>query len=82
MSESEYRSHLVPHTFWGKLYVAWFLICFLSVWFGTLAVNEPVAVLGMPLVYVWCSAWGIVWLAGCLLFGLKIEQQRAARRDA
>jgi hypothetical protein len=35
----------------------------------------------MPLVYVWCSGWGIVWLSGCLYFGLKIDKDDAADRE-
>jgi len=73
-------NHLVPQSLWDKLYLGWFVVCFLMVWVGTWAVNKPVAVLGMPLVYVWCSGWGLVWLLGCLFFGLKIEQERAALR--
>ena len=41
-------SHLIPQTLWEKLYLGWFLICFLMVWIGTWAVNKPIAVLGMP----------------------------------
>ena len=80
MTESAKHNHLIPQTTWQKLYLGWFLFCFLMVWVGTLAVNEPVAVLGMPKVYVWCSGWGIAWLAGCLYFGLKIEADREASR--
>ena len=79
MTESN-PSHIVPQTLWERLYLAWFLICFLMVWIGTLAVNRPVAVLGMPLVYVWCSGWGILWLCGCLYLGLKIEREDDARK--
>tara|TARA_B100000470_G_C19782118_1_gene388139 strand:- start:970 stop:1236 length:267 start_codon:yes stop_codon:yes gene_type:complete len=71
-------SHLIPQTLWEKLYLGWFLICFLMVWIGTWAVNKPIAVLGMPLVYVWCTSWGIVWLAGCWSFGTKIAADDAA----
>ncbi len=74
-AEQQSTSHLVPRTSWEKLYMGWFLLCFLMVWVGTWAVNRPVAVLGMPLVYVWCTGWGIVWQAGCLFVGLKIEQE-------
>ena len=82
MTDSGHSNHLVPRTLWDKLYLSWFVICFLMVWIGTWAVNKPVAVLGMPLVYVWCSGWGLVWLVGCMYFGLKIEKEReAARRD-
>lgn len=80
MTDSGQQSHLVPRTLWEKLYLGWFLTCFFMVWVGTWAVNEPVPVLGMPLVYVWCSGWGIVWLLGCLLIGLKIEADAAAAR--
>jgi hypothetical protein len=69
-------SHLWPRTFWGRLYLAWFVLCFLMVWIGTWAVNRPVAILGLPLVYVWCSGWGILWLCGCLFCGLRIERDR------
>jgi hypothetical protein len=68
-------SPLWPRTFWRKLYVAWFVICFLMVWLGTWAVNRPVPVFGLPLVYVWCSAWGVLGLAGCLYCGLRIERE-------
>ena len=77
MTEFEQQSHLVPRTLWEKLYLGWVLICFFMVWIGTWAVNEPVAVLGMPLVYVWCTSWGFVWLFGCMYFGLKIEAAAA-----
>jgi len=80
MTDSGQQNHLVPQTLWEKLYLGWFLVCFLMVWVGTWAVNEPVAVMGLPLVYAWCSGWGIVWLLGCLYFGLKIEQDSAAAR--
>lgn len=80
MTDSEQQNHLVPQTLWHKLYLGWFLICFFMVWVGTWAVNEPVAVLGLPIVYAWCSGWGIVWLFGCLFLGLKIEQEDAAAR--
>ena len=80
MTEFEQQNHLVPRTLWEKLYLGWFLFCFFMVWVGTWAVNEPVAVLGMPLVYVWCSGWGIVWLFGCMFFGLKIEAAAAAAK--
>ena len=80
MSDSGQQNHLMPQGLWEKLYLAWFLICFLMVWVGTWWVNEPVPVLGMPIVYVWCTGWGTVWLFGCLYFGLKIEAQRAETR--
>ena len=68
-----------PRTIWEKLYVGWFILCFLMVWVGVWAVNEPVAVLGgFPLVYAWCSGWGIVWQAGCCLIGLKVERDDEA----
>ena len=40
MAEPEYKSHLMPQTLWEKLYLAWFLTCFLMVYVGTWAVNE------------------------------------------
>ena len=80
MTDPGHSNHLVPRTLWDKLYMGWFAVCFLMVWAGTWAVNKPVAVLGMPLVYVWCSGWGLVWLLGCLYFGLKIEREREAAR--
>jgi len=80
MTDSGQSNHLVPQTLWDRLYLGWFLVCFFMIWVGTWAVNEPVAVLGMPLVYAWCSGWGIVWLIGCLCFGLKIEQARELSR--
>ena len=68
-----------PWTIWEKLYVGWFVVCFLMVWVGTWFVNEPVAVLGgFPLVYAWCSGWGIVWQTGCCLIGLKVERDDEA----
>lgn len=80
MTDTGHSNHLVPRTLWDTLYLSWFTICFLMVWIGTWAVNKPVAVLGMPLVYVWCSGWGLVWLLGCLYFGLKIERERVKAR--
>ena len=80
MAEPATQNHLIPQTTWQKVYLGWFLLCFLMVWVGTWAVNEPVAVLGMPMVYVWCSGWGLAWLLGCLYFGLKIEAEREASR--
>jgi hypothetical protein len=78
MIEPELKSHLIPQTLWEKFYLAWFVFCFLMVYVGTWAVNEPIPVLGMPLVYVWCTSWGIVWLAGCWFFGTKIAADDAA----
>ena len=75
MAASEQPHHLIPRTLWEKLYLAWFVICFLMVWLGVWAVNEPIPIFGLPLVYVWCSGWGLVWLLGCLYFGLKIEKE-------
>jgi len=69
-------SRLWPCTLWGKLYLGWFVLCFLMVWIGTWAVNRPVPVFGLPLVYVWCSGWGLLWLCGCLFCGLRIERDR------
>lgn len=69
-------SGLWPRTLWGRLYLGWFICCFLMVWIGTWAVNRPVAVCGLPLVYVWCSGWGLAWLCGCLYCGIKIERDR------
>ena len=80
MADSEQQNHLVPQTLWQRLYLGWFLLCFFMVWIGTWAVNEPVPVLGMPMVYAWCSGWGIVWLLGCLFFGLRIERERELSR--
>ncbi|MED5534384.1 MAG: hypothetical protein VX690_01660 [Pseudomonadota bacterium] len=80
MTDSGQQNHLLPQTLWQKLYLSWFIFCFLMVWVGTWAVNEPIAVMGLPLVYAWCSGWGIIWLCGCLYFGLKIEQEDAASR--
>jgi hypothetical protein len=80
MPETKGNSHLVPQTKWQALYLVWFVICFLMVWIGTWAVNEPIPVLGMPLVFVWCSGWGLAWLAGCLWLGLNIEKQRNESR--
>ena len=80
MSESSFQNHLIPQTVWQKLYLVWFLLCFLMVWVGTWAVNEPVAILGMPVVFVWCSGWGLAWLLGCLYLGLKIEAERNRAR--
>ena len=74
------RSPLWPRTFWQKLYVAWFVICFLMVWLGTWAVNRPVPIFGLPLVFVWCTGWGVLGLAGCLGCGLAIERERERRR--
>ena len=54
-------------------------MCFLMVWLGTWAVNRPVAVCGLPLVYVWASGWGILWLLGCLFCGIKIEREQARK---
>ena len=56
MTDSGQQNHLVPQTLWEKLYLGWFLVCFLMVWVGTWAVNEPVAVMGLPLVYAWVEA--------------------------
>lgn len=80
MTDRGHSNHLVPRSLWDKLYLGWFLVCFLMVWVGTLFVNKPIPVLGMPLVYVWCSGWGIVWLLGCLFFGQKIEKEREAAK--
>lgn len=80
MTNASQHNHLIPQTTWQKLYLAWFLFCFFMVWFGTWAVNEPVPILGMPQVFVWCSGWGIAWLSGCLYCGLKIEKEREAFR--
>ena len=80
MTDAGQQSHIVPQTLWERLYLGWFLLCFVMVWIGTWFVNEPVAVLGMPIVYVWCSGWGAVWLLGCLYFGFKIERDDAAAR--
>ena len=77
MTEPEYTNHLTPGTLWEKLYMAWFIICFLMVYLGTWAVNEPIPVFGMPLVFVWCSSWGLVWLFGCWFFGTKIAKDDA-----
>lgn len=73
-------SHIVPRTIWEKLYVGLLVVCFLMVWLGTWAVNEPVAILGLPLVYIWCTAWGVICLFGCLVFGLKMERDREQAR--
>ena len=43
---------------------------------------EPIPILGMPLVYVWCSSWGAIWLVGCLYFGLKIDEEDAKNRES
>jgi len=80
MKDQKNSNHLLPRTGWDKLYLGWFIVCFLMVWVGTLFVNKPIPVFGMPLVYVWCSGWGTVWLFGCLYFGLKIEKERENAR--
>lgn len=80
MTDRGYSNHLIPRTLWDKFYLGWYLVCFLMVWVGTLFVNKPIPVLGMPLVYAWCSGWGIVWLVGCLFFGQKIEKEREAAK--
>jgi hypothetical protein len=77
MTEPEYTSHLTPRTLWEKFYMAWFIICFLMVYVGTWWVNEPIPVFGMPLVFVWCSGWGFVWLIGCWILGTKIAKDDA-----
>ncbi|MFL2538681.1 MAG: hypothetical protein ACJ0RU_04235 [Candidatus Rariloculaceae bacterium] len=82
MMTSKQQNHLVPRTLWEKLYLGWFTVCFLMVWLGTWAVNEPIPILGMPLVYVWCSGWGAIWLVGCLYFGLKIDEEDAKNRES
>ena len=78
MTDRVPQNHLVPQTLSHKLYLGWFLFCFFMVWFGTWAVNEPVAVLGMPLVFAWCSGWGLAWLLGCLFLGIRIEREDKA----
>jgi hypothetical protein len=71
-----------PRTLWERLYVGWFLVCFLAVYLGTWAVNEPTAVFGFPLVYVWCTVWGLAWQTGCLIFGLKMERDLESEQGA
>lgn len=75
--EHEYDDTLWPTTVWGKLYVGWFTVCLLMVLVGTWVVNEPIPVLGLPIVYVWCTGWGLAWLIGCTFFGLRMERERA-----
>ena len=70
-----------PRTLWEWLYVGWFTFCLLMVALGTWAVNEPTAVLGLPMVYVWCTGWGLAWLIGCLIFGLKMERDIESGRE-
>lgn len=63
-----------PTTLWERLYVGWFAFCLLMVALGTWTVNEPTSVFGLPLVYAWCTGWGLAWQIGCLVFGLKMER--------
>ena len=67
-----------PWTIWEKLYVGWFTLCFLMVWVGVWAVNEPVSVFGFPMVYAWCTGWGIVWQTGCCLIGFRVARDDEA----
>ncbi|OUU79054.1 MAG: hypothetical protein CBC38_05820 [Gammaproteobacteria bacterium TMED78] len=72
MSDKDSKSHLIPKTTWEKLYFFTFFFCFLMVYVGTWFVNKPIPILGMPLVFVWCSGWGLIWLISCCYFGIKI----------
>lgn len=80
--EHPVQPRVAPRSIWETLYLVWFVICFVMVLFGTWAVNRPVSVMGLPLVYVWCTGWGFVWLIGCLIFGLKIEREQEEERGA
>tara|TARA_Y100001936_G_C15733726_1_gene487403 strand:+ start:185 stop:433 length:249 start_codon:yes stop_codon:yes gene_type:complete len=82
MSSNKIKNHLIPQTLYQALYLVWFVICFFAVWIGTLFVNYPLPVFGLPIVFVWASSWGALWLIGCIFLGLKIDKERAARKGS
>ena len=65
---SRKRRHLYP------LYWAFSIICFALIYWPVVTFfNKPVAVLGLPLVYVWTTGVGLVWLIGGLIIGFLAE---------
>lgn len=50
------------------------IVCFLLIYPPIITYfNKPVAVLGLPLVYVWTTGVGIVWMVGAFLLGFLAE---------
>lgn len=73
-SPDEIPSHFTPRTSKGRLFLLFNVICFLLVYWPVITLfNQPVAVLGMPLLYVWVTSVGIVWFLGVFLLGFWLE---------
>lgn len=73
-SPDEIPSHFVPRTSKGRVFLTFNVICFLLVYWPVVALfNQPVAVLGMPLLYVWVTSIGIIWFLGVAFLGFWLE---------
>jgi hypothetical protein len=80
-SPDDIRSHFVPRTSMGRLFLAFNVICFLLVYWPIVKLfNQPVAVLGMPLLYVWVTSVGIIWCIGVAVLGFRLEGFTGKRR--
>jgi hypothetical protein len=57
-----------------RIFWAFNVVCFLLVYPPIIFLfNKPASVMGLPLVYVWTTLIGLVWMVGAFVLGFMAE---------